>query len=155
MSPNSTSVQLNLQTHFVAEKFSVFTKKQLTSGIYIVLFPYFIQDDIVTGTLTVRENLYFSAALRLPSRMSMRERKERVAKVISELRLDSCANRKVILTFWHHIFYSMYSNHALMLQNLIFKLVTLIRLVKCPSHIMFIETCISSIITSIRAHPRI
>ena len=51
----------------------------------------------MTGTLTVRENLFFSAALRLPSHMSMRERRERVDKVVGELRLDGCADSKVAL----------------------------------------------------------
>ena len=47
------------------------------------------------GTLTVRENLHFSAALRLPSNMSWRQRKDRVEKVIDELGLHLCANTKV------------------------------------------------------------
>ena len=53
------------------------------------------QDDVVMGTLTVRENLYFSAALRLPNSMSWPEKKERVEKTISELGLDDCADTKV------------------------------------------------------------
>lgn len=47
------------------------------------------------GTLTVRENLYFSAALRLPNSMSWSGKKERVEKTIDELGLDECANTKV------------------------------------------------------------
>ena len=47
------------------------------------------------GTLTVRENLAFSAALRLPSNMSSKERKQRVEKVILELGLTACADTKV------------------------------------------------------------
>ena len=47
------------------------------------------------GTLTVRENLTFSAALRLPSSMSYGERKQRVEKVILELGLTACADTKV------------------------------------------------------------
>ena len=47
------------------------------------------------GTLSVRENLHFSAALRLPSRMTRAERKERVEKVIDELGLRGCASTKV------------------------------------------------------------
>ena len=43
-----------------------------------------IQDDVVTGTLTVKENLQFSACLRLPSNMTKSQRKERVEKVIAE-----------------------------------------------------------------------
>ena len=47
------------------------------------------------GTLTVRENLQFSAALRLPSDMTRRQRMKRVEEVINELGLQLCANTKV------------------------------------------------------------
>ena len=47
------------------------------------------------GTLSVQENLHFSAALRLPSRMTRAERKERVERVIDELGLRWCASTKV------------------------------------------------------------
>ena len=50
---------------------------------------------MVMGTLSVRENLYFSAALRLPRNTTWKERKERVEKVIQELGLQSCAYTKV------------------------------------------------------------
>ena len=53
------------------------------------------------GTLTVRENLQFSAALRLPSHMTSSQRKERVEKVIAELGLQSCANTKVSTLFMY------------------------------------------------------
>ncbi len=43
----------------------------------------------------MRENLYFSAALRLSSKMSGTERSERVQSVIDDLRLNKCADRKV------------------------------------------------------------
>ena len=47
------------------------------------------------GTLSVRENLFFSAALRLPSSMTWSGKKKRVESVIEELGLTSCANTKV------------------------------------------------------------
>ena len=47
------------------------------------------------GTLTVRENLVFSASLRLPSSISDKEKEERVDDVIQELGLQECANSKV------------------------------------------------------------
>ncbi|XP_060103373.1 broad substrate specificity ATP-binding cassette transporter ABCG2-like [Heteronotia binoei] len=56
---------------------------------------YVVQDDIVMGTLTVRQNLEFSAALRLPSSMSLEEKKERVDNIIVELDLTKVANVKV------------------------------------------------------------
>ena len=47
------------------------------------------------GILTVRENIYFSAALRLPSSMSTEEKEEKVDKLIDELGLSKVANSKV------------------------------------------------------------
>ena len=54
-----------------------------------------MQDDVIMGTLSVRENLYFSAALRLPNSMKWSEKRGRVDKVINELGLTSCADTKV------------------------------------------------------------
>jgi len=47
------------------------------------------------GTLTVRENLLFSAHLRLPQTMSDEEKNDRVDEAIDELGLDKCADTKV------------------------------------------------------------
>eukprot|EP00057_Strongylocentrotus_purpuratus_P005969 XP_011660443.1 PREDICTED: ATP-binding cassette sub-family G member 2 [Strongylocentrotus purpuratus] len=49
---------------------------------------YVVQDDIVMGMLSVRENLEFSAALRLPKSVSKKERQERVDDVLYELGLS-------------------------------------------------------------------
>ncbi|NWX47291.1 ABCG2 protein, partial [Steatornis caripensis] len=56
---------------------------------------YVVQDDVVMGTMTVRENLHFSAALRLPSSISVKEKEERVTQIISELGLSKVADAKV------------------------------------------------------------
>ncbi|XP_071829137.1 broad substrate specificity ATP-binding cassette transporter ABCG2-like isoform X2 [Apostichopus japonicus] len=56
---------------------------------------YVVQDDVIMGTLTVRENLAFSAALRLPEEISNEERKSRVDEVVIELGLTHCADTKV------------------------------------------------------------
>ncbi|NXV18659.1 ABCG2 protein, partial [Cepphus grylle] len=56
---------------------------------------YVVQDDVVMGTMTVRENLHFSAALRLPSSISVQEKEERVTQIISELGLNKVADAKV------------------------------------------------------------
>jgi len=56
---------------------------------------YVVQDDVVMGTLTVRENLQFSAALRLPTTMTSHEKNERIDKVIQQLGLDKVADSKV------------------------------------------------------------
>ncbi|XP_038629693.1 broad substrate specificity ATP-binding cassette transporter ABCG2-like isoform X1 [Scyliorhinus canicula] len=56
---------------------------------------YVVQDDIIMGTLTVRENLLFSAALRLPSSIRFREKEERVDQIISQLGLTKVSDSKV------------------------------------------------------------
>ncbi|NWU71812.1 ABCG2 protein, partial [Pterocles burchelli] len=56
---------------------------------------YVVQDDVVMGTLTVRENLKFSAALRLPKTVKEQERNERVNQIIKELGLSKVADSKV------------------------------------------------------------
>ncbi|ELU14850.1 hypothetical protein CAPTEDRAFT_178643 [Capitella teleta] len=62
---------------------------------YKCISGYVVQDDIVMGTLTVRENILFSANLRLPSTVSEKEKEVRVDEVISELGLEKCADTKV------------------------------------------------------------
>ncbi|KAL4640448.1 ATP-binding cassette sub-family G member 2-like [Arapaima gigas] len=59
------------------------------------LSGYVVQDDVVMGTLTVRENLRFSAALRLPSSVSQKEKDARVGNLIKELGLTKVADSKV------------------------------------------------------------
>lgn len=56
---------------------------------------YVVQDDVVMGTLTVRENLQFSAALRLPTTMKNHEKNERINTIIKELGLEKVADSKV------------------------------------------------------------
>ncbi|NXL52856.1 ABCG2 protein, partial [Podilymbus podiceps] len=56
---------------------------------------YVVQDDVVMGTLTVRENLKFSAALRLPKSVKEQEKDERVNHIIKELGLSKVADSKV------------------------------------------------------------
>ena len=57
---------------------------------------YVVQDDILMGTLTVRENLMFSANLRLsPKHHSSAEKDKRVTEILEELGLTDCAATKV------------------------------------------------------------
>jgi len=51
------------------------------------------------GTLTVRENLMFSANLRLPDVMSRADKQRRVDDTLQELGLRACAHSKVT---YHH-----------------------------------------------------
>ncbi|XP_047930474.2 broad substrate specificity ATP-binding cassette transporter ABCG2 isoform X2 [Anser cygnoides] len=56
---------------------------------------YVVQDDVVMGTLTIRENFQFSAALRLPKSVKEQDRNERVNQIIKELGLSKVADSKV------------------------------------------------------------
>ena len=59
---------------------------------------FFLQDDHVMGTLTVRENLMFSANLRLPSGITLEEKKLKVDETVEELGLTLCQDSKVTTT---------------------------------------------------------
>ncbi|XP_039996684.1 broad substrate specificity ATP-binding cassette transporter ABCG2-like isoform X2 [Xiphias gladius] len=59
------------------------------------LSGYVVQDDVVMGTLTVRENFSFSAALRLPSTISQEEKAQKVNTLIQELGLSRVADSRV------------------------------------------------------------
>ncbi|XP_040274030.1 broad substrate specificity ATP-binding cassette transporter ABCG2 isoform X1 [Bufo bufo] len=59
------------------------------------LSGYVVQDDVVMGTLTVRENLQFSAALRLPRSLKQKDKDERINQIIKELGLTKVADSKV------------------------------------------------------------
>ena len=54
-----------------------------------------MQDDIVMGTLTVRENLMFSANLRLSPSVPPEEKARIVDEALQDLGLVKCANTKV------------------------------------------------------------
>jgi ATP-binding cassette subfamily G (WHITE) protein 2 len=56
---------------------------------------YVVQDDIVSGTLTVRENLAFSANLRLSKKTSQQQKTTIIDQVIGQLGLEKCADSKV------------------------------------------------------------
>ncbi|XP_039217157.1 broad substrate specificity ATP-binding cassette transporter ABCG2-like [Crotalus tigris] len=56
---------------------------------------YVVQDDVVMGTLTVRENFQFSAALRLPKTVKAYEKEERINQILKELGLTKVADSKV------------------------------------------------------------
>uniref|UniRef100_H2YBJ5 ABC transporter domain-containing protein n=1 Tax=Ciona savignyi TaxID=51511 RepID=H2YBJ5_CIOSA len=56
---------------------------------------YVVQQDIVIGTLTVRENLWFSANLRLPRSVSNKDKKKRIQEILYDLGLTMCADTKI------------------------------------------------------------
>jgi len=53
------------------------------------------QDDMVMDMLTVRENVLFSARLRLPNTIGAKVREEKVDEILLELGLKNCANTRV------------------------------------------------------------
>jgi len=56
---------------------------------------YVMQDDTVSDMLTVRENILFSASLRLPTGMSQADRLQRVNDLLTDLGLTKCADTRV------------------------------------------------------------
>ncbi|CAL0334246.1 unnamed protein product [Lupinus luteus] len=60
---------------------------------------YVTQEDILLGTLTVRETISYSANLRLPATMTKEEINDIVEGTIMEMGLQDCADR--VLGNWH------------------------------------------------------
>ena len=60
-----------------------------------LLAGYVQQEDTSLGTLTVRENLMFSAELRVPEHLGTAECARRVQQAIEELGLTKCAETLV------------------------------------------------------------
>ena len=57
-----------------------------------------LQKDIITGTLTVRENLWFCANMRLPMSVSQESKAKIIEEALNDLGLNDCADTKVIPT---------------------------------------------------------
>uniref|UniRef100_A0A3Q1H505 ABC-type xenobiotic transporter n=1 Tax=Acanthochromis polyacanthus TaxID=80966 RepID=A0A3Q1H505_9TELE len=75
------------------------------------LSGYVVQDDVVMGSLTVRQNLRFSAALRLPESVPQREKEARVNHLITELGLTKVADSKKL-----KITLMLYLDHILLIH---------------------------------------
>ncbi len=63
-------------------------------NILLGVCRYVVQDDVVMGTLTVKENLQFAANLRMRKATSA-EKSVCVQQLIVDLGLEKCANTKV------------------------------------------------------------
>lgn len=57
------------------------------------------QEDVLLGTLTVRETITYSAMLRLPSNMTKEEVYETIENTITEMGLQECADN--LIGNWH------------------------------------------------------
>ncbi|GER41079.1 ABC transporter G family member [Striga asiatica] len=66
-------------------------KRRLDYGV----IAYVTQEDVLLGTLTVRETLTYSAHLRLPTSMTKHEIRAVIDRTISEVGLQECADRRV------------------------------------------------------------
>ncbi|XP_064817910.1 broad substrate specificity ATP-binding cassette transporter ABCG2-like [Oncorhynchus masou masou] len=70
--------------------------KMVTSDHLRLISAYVVQDDILMGTLSVRENLLFSVNLRLdPRHYSTADKQQRVDSIIEDLGLQDCAHTKI------------------------------------------------------------
>ncbi|RID56830.1 hypothetical protein BRARA_F00252 [Brassica rapa] len=60
---------------------------------------YVTQEDVLLGTLTVRESIAYSAHLRLPSKLSRKEITDIVEATITDMGLEECSDRTI--GNWH------------------------------------------------------
>ncbi|KAK1429505.1 hypothetical protein QVD17_11714 [Tagetes erecta] len=70
-------------------------KKNLSYGAV----AYVTQEDVLLGTLTVRETITYSAHLRLPSTLTKEEIEDTIEGTIMEMGLEDCADR--MIGNWH------------------------------------------------------
>ncbi|GER55051.1 ABC transporter G family member [Striga asiatica] len=70
-------------------------KRKLHHGVV----AYVTQEDVMLGTLTVRETIAYSASLRLPSYTTKTELAESVESTITEMGLQDCSDH--IIGNWH------------------------------------------------------
>ncbi|VFQ95549.1 unnamed protein product [Cuscuta campestris] len=71
------------------------SKSRLNNGAV----AYVTQEDLLMGTLTVRETITYSAQLRLPSSLTRTEVAEVVENVITEMGLEECGDH--LIGNWH------------------------------------------------------
>lgn len=60
---------------------------------------YVTQEDVLMGTLTVKESIAYSASLRLPSSLTKQEMDDIVQNTIAEMGLGDCADH--LVGNWH------------------------------------------------------
>ncbi|KAI3687805.1 hypothetical protein L1987_81508 [Smallanthus sonchifolius] len=70
-------------------------KKNLSYGTV----AYVTQEDVLMGTLSVRETITYSAHLRLPSKLTKEEVEDTIEGTIMEMGLEDCADR--LIGNWH------------------------------------------------------
>ena len=66
----------------------------------LIYQAYVTQEDVLLGTLTVKETISYSAHLRLPTSMSKEEVNSIIDGTIIEMGLQDCADR--LIGNWHY-----------------------------------------------------
>lgn len=89
---------LSGRIHSVSVEGSIMVNGHATSLAFGTA-AYVPQDDVLIGTLTVKETLLYSARLRLPSGTRRADIEATVDQIIKDLGLDVCAN--VPIGNWH------------------------------------------------------
>jgi ATP-binding cassette subfamily G (WHITE) protein 2 len=60
-------------------------------------FAYVLQQDIFFESLTVKQQLTYTALLRLPNDLSKKDKLAQVEQIIDQLRIRKCANTPIML----------------------------------------------------------
>ena len=87
--------------NFVKHCFFSFLEMSCLSQIYQIIYIsiqtrfYVAQDDLLMATLTVRENIMFSANMRLPDKTTEESKLKKVNQLIKELGLTKCAENQI------------------------------------------------------------
>jgi hypothetical protein len=111
---------------------------------------YVTQDDILTGTLTVRETIRYSAQLQLPSSMSRTQKNEMVEQTIAEMGLRTCSDTKV--GNWHLRGLSGGERRRL---SIAVEVLTRPRLMYLDEPTSGLDRCVSCYDRSVNSQPRI
>ncbi len=69
--------------------------KKVNCFLSVYLFSLFFLKDIISGTLSVRENLMFSANVRLQRTKTKDQRIEIVNRILHDLGLEKCADTRI------------------------------------------------------------
>ena len=60
-------------------------------------FAYVLQQDLFFEKLTVKQQLTYTALLRLPNHLSKQDKLAQVEQIIDQLRIRKCANTPILL----------------------------------------------------------
>ena len=102
----------------------VYMYKCAYNSFIIMYFIYHIvlvlQEDKLCGTLTIRENVAMSGALRLPRDISASERQERVDELLNDLGLSAVADSLVRKNLYYFIAEKGTTMYCQLFQNIKF-----------------------------------